>query len=341
VAASDTIVKITFESKKPGEAFDGVVFINNTHKQIVRVTHEVKKAEHIPFYLVKYKGDAALENMGIKWDTGFEVTEGAPLPRYMHLIIQMDFVEAGQRSLMKANSKFFFFDYSQLFTLPIFSEFADMNDYDQILSVPYHPDFWKTQSSSIPETGMEERFRRDLENSQLFVNYSPTGGNIELLNNKYQLVQEGIKPAWSKIKSLNMEAYNSMTRSTLGSDSYKGLFAKTLFSLDYNCHGDSADFRVAAVLDYSGSYMNDQSQRERSFFVKYLQFSDNHAHKFENILKNKYRNKCPSRDELLADLKNAEKTLKKDLFALFNGQNDRSEAYLQTLEALLNERNTQ
>jgi len=340
IIASDTIVKITFESKKPGQAFDGVAFINKTHRQIIRVAHEIKKADHIPFYLVRNYDNASLENMSIKWDTGFDILEEAPLPRFMHLIIQMDFVEGERRSLLKANTKLFFYDYSEVFTLPVFSDSEDLNDYDHIMSVPYNHDFWKTEAT-VPETGMEERFRQDLENSHLFVNYSPSGGNIELLNNKYQLIQEGMTPAWHKLESLNLDTYDRMTRSTLGSDAYKGLFAKTLFSLDYNCYGDSARFEVAAVLDYSGSYMNNRNDRERSFFIKYLQFSNAHARQFENLLADKYRNKCPDREELLLDLKLAEKNLKKDIFSLFNGQNGRSDAYLEQLETLLNERKTQ
>ncbi|MCB9340214.1 MAG: hypothetical protein H6577_18995 [Lewinellaceae bacterium] len=140
-----------------------------------------------------------------------------------------------------------------------------MNDYDKILAVPYNHAFWQ-RTAKLPETGMEERFRKDLENGSLFVNYSPSSGHIELLNNRFQLIQEGMEPDWEKLSGLSLDTYDRQTQSTLGSDAYNGLFAKTLFSLDYNCFEDSTQFEVAAVLDYSSSYMNSKDELECSFF---------------------------------------------------------------------------
>ncbi len=337
--ANDTIVKVTFESKKPGKAFDGTAFIQQSSKQIIRVVHQVENADLIPFYLVKNREGTSLENMGIKWDTGFETIDGAPLPRYMHLVLNLDFVNGPERAVLKANTKLFFYDYQEVFTLPIFSGNEDLNDYDKILSVPYNHAFWQS-TVRLPETGMEERFRKDLENSSLFVNYNPSGGRVELLNNRYQLIQKDMEPAWDRLARKKLDTYDTQTRSTLGTDAYNGLFAKTLFSLDYNCFEDSTQFAVAVVLDYRNSYLSNNDELERSFFIKYLQFSDLHAAEFEEKLAVKYRRKCPEQDALQADLKDAEKALKKHLFALFNGQNTRNSAYLEELEAMLDQRRT-
>ncbi|MCB0518827.1 MAG: carboxypeptidase-like regulatory domain-containing protein [Saprospiraceae bacterium] len=340
ITANDTIVKIIFESKKPGKAFDGTAFIQQSSKQIIRVVHQVENADVIPFYLVNIQEGTSLENMGIKWDTGFETIDGAPMPRYIHLVINLDVVYGSERAALKANTKLFFYDYNEVFTLPVFNDNEELNDYDKILAVPYNHAFWQ-RTAKLPETGMEERFRKDLENGSLFVNYSPSSGHIELLNNRFQLIQEGMEPDWEKLSGLSLDTYDRQTRSTLGSDAYNGLFAKTLFSLDYNCFEDSTQFEVAAVLDYSSSYMNSKDELECSFFLKFLQFAGLHAKEFEKKLSEKYGHKCPDRKELLMDMKEAEKTMKKHLFVLFNGQNKRNRDYLEDLETWISQRRMQ
>ena len=336
VSSADTIVKITFESKKPGSAFDGAAFINKSNLQIVRVVHDVKKADHIPFQPVRNRKGTSLENMGLKWDTGFEIINGSPVPKYMHLILNMDFVYGTERAALKSNTKLFFYDYQNLFTLPVFDDTEELNDYDKIMAVPYNQEFWR-RATVLPETGMEERFRKDLENSQLFVNDRPSDEHIDLLNNKFQLIQSGTTPAWEKVPDSKLATYDSQTRSTLGTDPYNGLFAKTLLFLDYNCFEDSTQFKVSAILDYSRSYMVSKNELEGAFFMKYLQFSNQHASKFEEALTEKYHDKCPTREDLLLDLKNAEKAMKKEFFALFNGQKKRDDDYLARLETMLNQ----
>ena len=334
----DTIIKINFEAKKKRQNFNGVAFVNKNKNYIIRVVHEINNAKHIPFETVNQEINAEIKNMDVKWDTGFDYTEEGGMVKFMHLVLFFDYFNGKKSAPLKSNTKLYFYDYGKLFNLPLFGgDEQYLNDYDKILSVPYNAAFW-SRTSVLPETGLEERFRRDLEANHLFVNDDPVSGNIKLLNREFQLIQENMQPDWGKVgkskKSISAyEAGNEM-----GIDTYNCLYAKTFFTADYNCFGDTVQFIVKAVLDYRGSYMCDRVEREAMFFIKYLQFADQHAKELEKKLSEKYRKDCPDREAVKDDLQMAEKRLRKEIFATFNGRHTRSKNYLKELENNLNNR---
>ena len=334
VTDRDTIVEITFESEKINKAFSGVAFINKSNKYIIRVIHQIDKAAFMPFETIWNKEETWVENLGIRWDTGFDFKEEGPQPKYMHLILDFDYLTNEKRSPLTTNTKLFFYDYESLFESPIYGENEELNDYDKIMSTPYNHEFWR-RATILPETGIEEVFRKDLESKRLFVNSNPYMDDLELLNNKYQLIRDDTYPSWRKVTDSRSTSYKRHTKSTMGTDTYNGLYAKTFLSLDYNCFPDSNQFEVMAVLDYKNSFMFARNEMEANFFIKILQYSNLHAIELEKYLTEKYKEKCPTKNELMQDRWNAEKDMKKEIFAKFNGQNKRDQNYLEELDARL------
>jgi hypothetical protein len=334
LSAQDTILEITFESKIKGNAFNGIAFINKNKNSIIRVVHQVNDADHVPFQTVLNKRGTSVEKMGLRWDTGFEYREDTILIKYMHLILDLDYMSNGERVPFKANTKLFFYDYNHPFEMPIYGENIALNDYDKILATPYNPGFWE-RITIIPETGMEERFRRDLEANRHFINADPMSGDIGLLNQKYQLIDLNKRPNWGRIADSKKSTYDRQIQSNLGTDNYSCLFAKTFLALDYNCFADTTQFTVQAVLDYDASYMCFRNNEEALFFIKFLQIADLHAKELEKELHEKYKQNCPNKIELEQELSAAEKAMRKEIFARLNGRNNRTKEYLEELDALL------
>lgn len=334
LSAKDTILEIAFESKMRGEAFNGIAFINKNKNSIVRVVHQVNEADHVPFQTVLNKKGTSVEKMGLKWDTGFEYMGDTLLIKYMHLILDLDYIANGERVPFKANTKLFFYDYNQPFEVPIYVENIVLNDYDKIMATPYNHDFWK-RITILPETGMEERFRKDLESNRHFVNADPMSGDIGLLNQKFQLIDLNKRPNWGRIANSKKNNYDRQIQSNLGTDNYNCLYAKTFLALDYNCFADTTQFTIQAVLDYDGSYMCYRNNEEALFFIKFLQIADLHAKELEKELHVKYKHNCPNKIELSEELRKAEKAMRKEIFTRLNGRNNRTQEYLEELDALL------
>lgn len=334
LSVQDTILEIAFESKTEGKAFNGIAFINKNKNSIVRVVHQVNDADHVPFQTVLDKKGTSVEKMGLRWDTGFEYGGDLLLIKYMHLILDLDYLSNGERVPFKANTKLFFYDYNHLFEVPIFGENIVLNDYDKIMATPYNPDFWQ-RITILPETGMEERFRKDLEANRYFVNADPMSGDIGLLNQKFQLIDLNKRPNWGRIANAKKSTYDRQIQSNLGTDSYNCLYAKTFLALDYNCFADTTQFTVKAVLDYDNSYMCYRNNEEALFFIKFLQIADLYARELENDLHVKYKHNCPGNTELMEELKAAEKAMRKEIFARLNGRNNRTKEYLEELDAIL------
>lgn len=331
VSGQDTIVKINFESKNKGTSFDGVAFIDKNKKNIIRVLHQVDQAAHVPFQTVLKKNGTSVENMSIKWDTGFNYLGEVPSPRYMHLVLEMDYSDGKRKSPLRTNTKLFFYDYEKKFEMPLFGNDIELNDYDKILATPYNGPFWK-RARILPETGLEERFRKDLEFNNLFLNADPYSEGVDLLNQKFQLIHENVIPNWGRVAPSKKNTYSALTKSNLGTDNYNCLYAKTFLSLDYNCFEDGSQFKAQAVLHYDESYMCGRNEREAQFFIRILDFANLNALEFEKFLVEKYKGKCPSKSELVSDLYKANKSLKKEIFLKFNGRNLRDDKYLEELK---------
>ncbi|MEO1260951.1 MAG: carboxypeptidase-like regulatory domain-containing protein [Bacteroidota bacterium] len=334
----DTIVKINFSAKKMRQHFNGVAFINKNKNYITRVVHEIKNAANIPFETVNEGIGAEIKNMSVKWDTGFEFTEEGGAIKFMQLVLLFDYINEKKTKPLKSNTKLYFYDYGKQFDLPIFGGSEEyLNDYDKILSIPYNAEFWR-RTSGLPETGLEERFRRDLEANHLFVNDDLVDGNIKLLNREYQLIHENIRPDWGKVRKTSKKKDAYRAASNMGADTYNCLYARTFFAADFNCFSDTVQFIVKAILDYDGSYMCDRVEKEAMFFIKYLQLADLHARILQTELSEKYKNECPEREVVKNDLDLAEKKLRKEIFTMFNGSNKRNANYLNELENNLSKR---
>lgn len=340
VMERDTVVEVSFESKQKGKAFYGVAFIKKSSNTIIRVVHQIDQADHVPFQTILNKEGTSVENMSLKWDTGFKEIDGAPVPNYMQVVLTFDYLNKKRKSPLKTNTKLFFYDYDGLFEMPIYGEEEVLNDYDKIMATPYNPVFWD-RTHQLAETAMEERFRRELEARRLFVNDDPENNVIELLNQEFQLIEDDMQPNWGRVSPSKGGAYDPLTGSNLGTDNYNCLYAKTFLAVDYNCFADTTQFKAQAVLNYNESYMCNRNESEARFFIKFLEYAALHAKELEKDLAKKYANKCPKKEELRQIVWKAEKAMRKELFAKFNGRNKRDAAHLEFLNNALGIREKQ
>jgi len=244
-----------------------------------------------------------------------------------------------------SNNKLYFFDYIHLFEIPLFSikSAFESNDYEKIYMLPYNQEFWN-RSVILEETKEEQLFRKKLEQEKLFANTGKGEEKSTILKTRFAhwkphfevnptLMTNNTVPRPATGESLGVPFINKVIPT-------KEFHVETFLFLDYNCYEDTVLFKTEAILDYSNSYYSKSDPISSfGFFRIFMDITKIYALELNQNLSRKYKKKCPSKEELEGEIKEAEDNLHSEVLTIeanLNSKNKKS--YLQNLAKLTMER---
>lgn len=334
---NDQIFEISFEANKAGTAFGGKAYIRASNQVVERVSLVLDSVQNIAFQTVLDTANTRIENMSAALEIGFGYRKKGVVMEYLHLVLDFDIGSLMRHYHLHSNSKFFFFDYDNLFRLPFFSLSNHYNDYEKIIGIPYNEAFWN-RTRPLEETASERDFRQQLEENNLFDNASDDNWNIVVLQKRFVPWKPDFQADTNLISKYRILPENSekgiVYEKTNGRQLPEdNLFAHTFLFLDYDCFSDTVIFQAEAMVDYLYSYSYLRDGLTWQYFNHFLHLTKEHAQKLETELTEKYVQKCPERVDIEFELKAAERQLDKSAAAYFQKiQMNRSKERLEKLK---------
>lgn len=315
---NDTIIEISFEPlRKKKILFEGKVWIKKSNLVIEKITLNAVNTSRNPFKTVIDPVKNKVTHLDFSLNIGFKYHDRKTVFDYIQIKDQKTIVTPKESYTVNSNTKFIFYDYDQSFQTPFFSEFSKAyHDYEKILFFPYDKDFWN-RNSLISETTNEKKFRKELEEKELFKNQNGETAllierRFERWNKDWEIIPElvserEIRPGHKLDEVIFINQTTPPPRNNLST--------KTFIFLDYECYSDTVIFKTEAVIDYRFSFTIHRNKTDFKCLEDFLHLTKIHAYDLqkeleENFSKNKI---CPNRDELETILNEKNKLLKDEL----------------------------
>ena len=315
---NDTIIEISFEPlRKKNILFEGRVWIKKSNLVIEKVTLNAIDTRRNPFKTVVDPTKNKVAHLDFSLNIGFKYHNEKTVFDYIQIKDQKTIATPSETYQVNSNTKLVFYDYEKSFQAPFFSEFSDAyHDYEKILFFPYNKEFWD-RNFLISETADEEKFRKELENKNLFKNQN---GETPLLierrferwNKDWEIIPElvserEIRPGHKLDEVIFINQATASPRNNLS--------AKTFIFLDYECYSDTVIFKTEAVIDYRFTFTTHRNKIDFKCLENFLHLTKIHASEFQKELEAKYskNNTCPDREELESILDERNKLLHDEL----------------------------
>jgi hypothetical protein len=312
---NDTIIEISFEPlRKKKILFEGRVWIKNSNLVIEKIILNAIETKRNPFKTIIDPLRNKVAHLDFSLNIGFKYYEEQTVFDYIQIKDKKIIVTPSETYEVNSNTKLVFYDYGKPFQVPDFSE--AYHDYEKILFFPYDKEFWN-RNFLISETEDEKKFRKELDENQLFKNQN--GQTALLIERRFERWTKdwGIIP--ELVSEREIRAGHQLDDVTYINQSEapprNNLSTKTFIFLDYECYPDTVIFKTEAVIDYRFTFTIFRDKADFKCLENFLHITKIHASELQKELNDKFSKSkiCPNREELELLLKEKNKLLNEEL----------------------------
>jgi hypothetical protein len=315
---NDTIIEISFEPlRKKKILFEGRVWIKNSNLVIEKITLNAIDTKRNPFKTVIDPSKNKVAHLDFSLNIGFKYHEEQTVFDYIQIKDKKTIVTPRETYEVNSNTKLVFYDYGNPFQVPFFSDFSKAyHDYEKILFFPYDKEFWD-RNFLISETEDEKKFRKELDENQLFKNQN--GQTALLIERRFERWTKDWEIIPALVSEREIREGHKLDEVVFINQSKapprNNLSTKTFIFLDYECYPDTVIFKTEAVIDYRFTFTIFRNKIDFKCLEDFLNITKIHASELQKELNDKFSKSiiCPDRDELELLLKEKNKLLNEEL----------------------------